>query len=237
MLLLGAIFLALVSGQFSGNGFKSSLISEQRFWKPSNFHFSPAIGRQLPFPDKNNFENKNSNFGQFIFPHNIYDVINSHAKNLAFRKDISDFWEEKKPMPKEHRVEPKNDKVLQNMTKKYEIFKNSTELKNITEIGDATDGLMVYENELISALPLMDEVRLRRSNTGGKDYDSCKITEVDPDGDCISGKAGVDYPVYNTVPDTGFTCPKPGYYSDQSTQCQVSVQGNVGPVNLSKFII
>lgn len=37
--------------------------------------------------------------------------------------------------------------------------------------------------------------------------------------------AGVDYPIYNTIPKgLAFTCADkgPGYYSDPETQCQVS---------------
>jgi hypothetical protein len=40
----------------------------------------------------------------------------------------------------------------------------------------------------------------------------------------IPGVAGVDYPTFNSVPDTGFDCEKqnfPGIYSDTGAQCQV----------------
>ncbi len=40
----------------------------------------------------------------------------------------------------------------------------------------------------------------------------------------IPGVAGVDYPTFSTVPDTGFDCEKqnfPGIYSDTGAQCQV----------------
>ena len=40
----------------------------------------------------------------------------------------------------------------------------------------------------------------------------------------VFGKPGVDFPIYNTVPDTGFNCKDqefPGYYADQGAQCQV----------------
>jgi len=39
----------------------------------------------------------------------------------------------------------------------------------------------------------------------------------------IPGEAGVDYPVYNTVPDTGFDCADqtfPGFYTDPAAECQ-----------------
>ena len=42
----------------------------------------------------------------------------------------------------------------------------------------------------------------------------------------IPGVAGVDYPTFNAVPDTGFDCEKqafPGIYSDTGAQCQVSL--------------
>jgi hypothetical protein len=40
----------------------------------------------------------------------------------------------------------------------------------------------------------------------------------------IPGVAGVDYPTFSNVPDTGFDCEKqnfPGIYSDTGAQCQV----------------
>jgi len=39
----------------------------------------------------------------------------------------------------------------------------------------------------------------------------------------IPGEAGVDYPVYNEVPDTGFDCAAqsyPGFYTDPEADCQ-----------------
>ena len=42
----------------------------------------------------------------------------------------------------------------------------------------------------------------------------------------IPGEAGVDFPVYNTVPDTGFDCAaqdNPGIYTDTEADCQVPV--------------
>ena len=41
----------------------------------------------------------------------------------------------------------------------------------------------------------------------------------------IPGVAGVDYPVYNSVPDTGFQCNAqdyPGIFTDTGSDCQVS---------------
>ncbi|XP_075216020.1 uncharacterized protein LOC142321645 [Lycorma delicatula] len=37
------------------------------------------------------------------------------------------------------------------------------------------------------------------------------------------GKAGVDYPIYHTIPKTSFSCNNlsPGYYADKETRCQV----------------
>ena len=40
----------------------------------------------------------------------------------------------------------------------------------------------------------------------------------------IPGVAGTDYPVYNSVPDTGFDCSQqefPGIYTDTQADCQV----------------
>ena len=40
----------------------------------------------------------------------------------------------------------------------------------------------------------------------------------------IPGVAGTDYPVYNSVPDTGFDCSQqqfPGIYTDMRADCQV----------------
>ena len=40
----------------------------------------------------------------------------------------------------------------------------------------------------------------------------------------IPGEAGVDFPVYNSVPDTGFDCAaqdNPGIYTDTAAGCQV----------------
>ena len=40
----------------------------------------------------------------------------------------------------------------------------------------------------------------------------------------IPGEAGVDFPVYNSVPDTGFDCAaqdNPGIYTDTEADCQV----------------
>nr|CAD7454491.1 unnamed protein product [Timema tahoe] len=44
-------------------------------------------------------------------------------------------------------------------------------------------------------------------------------------GDEIPGMAGVDYPVFDKAPDTGFTCDAqavPGYYADPQAGCQVA---------------
>ena len=43
----------------------------------------------------------------------------------------------------------------------------------------------------------------------------------------IPGEAGVDYPVFNSVPDTGFDCASqdtPGIYTDTQAQCQVDIK-------------
>ena len=43
----------------------------------------------------------------------------------------------------------------------------------------------------------------------------------------IPGVAGTDYPVYNSVPDTGFDCSQqefPGIYTDTLADCQVGVR-------------
>ena len=40
----------------------------------------------------------------------------------------------------------------------------------------------------------------------------------------IPGVAGTDYPVYSSVPDTGFDCSQqefPGIYTDTQADCQV----------------
>ncbi|XP_043225924.1 uncharacterized protein LOC122383487 [Amphibalanus amphitrite] len=51
----------------------------------------------------------------------------------------------------------------------------------------------------------------------------CPRTPHDPDGDCIKGEAGTDYPTLDTIPRTGFSCRgRPaGYYADEETRCQV----------------
>ena len=41
----------------------------------------------------------------------------------------------------------------------------------------------------------------------------------------IPGVAGIDYPEFNTVPDTGFDCAAqetPGIYTDTEARCQVT---------------
>ena len=46
----------------------------------------------------------------------------------------------------------------------------------------------------------------------------------------IPGEAGTDYPVYNTVPDTGFDCAaqdNPGIYTDTEAGCQVWDMNNL----------
>ena len=61
------------------------------------------------------------------------------------------------------------------------------------------------------------------------DYDLTKQSRILlSDGDLvmgpIPGEAGTDYPVYNTVPDTGFDCAaqdNPGIYTDTEAGCQV----------------
>ena len=51
------------------------------------------------------------------------------------------------------------------------------------------------------------------------------IFALGPDGDMsIPGEAGVDFPVYSAVPDTGFDCGAqefPGIYGDVDGNCQV----------------
>ena len=54
------------------------------------------------------------------------------------------------------------------------------------------------------------------------------ILFVGPDGELIMnpipGEAGTDYPVYNSVPDTGFSCNQqdyPGIFTDVASDCQV----------------
>ena len=51
----------------------------------------------------------------------------------------------------------------------------------------------------------------------------CRRTSEDPDGDCIRGVADFDYPTFQTIPETGFTCHgrPPGFYADMETGCQV----------------
>jgi hypothetical protein len=42
----------------------------------------------------------------------------------------------------------------------------------------------------------------------------------------IPGRAGVDYPNFDTVPETSFKCDQqefPGYYADPEAQCQVTM--------------
>ena len=51
------------------------------------------------------------------------------------------------------------------------------------------------------------------------------VFALGPDGDMsIPGEAGVDFPVYSAVPDTGFDCGAqefPGIYGDVDGNCQV----------------
>ncbi|KAK4300308.1 hypothetical protein Pmani_027493 [Petrolisthes manimaculis] len=52
----------------------------------------------------------------------------------------------------------------------------------------------------------------------------CTPTETDPDGDCIIGVSGQDYPSLAAVPShLSFTCPPslPGIFADVETACQV----------------
>ena len=42
----------------------------------------------------------------------------------------------------------------------------------------------------------------------------------------VPGVAGTDYPVYSSVPDTGFDCSQqlyPGIYTDTEAACQVGI--------------
>lgn len=41
----------------------------------------------------------------------------------------------------------------------------------------------------------------------------------------VIGKAGVDFPAYPTIPNTGFNCKNvpTGYYADLETDCQVNM--------------
>ena len=62
------------------------------------------------------------------------------------------------------------------------------------------------------------------SNDGG--HHSSGGDDVWPDGykGVIPGEEGVDYPVYNTIPETSFACSDQqysGYYADVDTRCQV----------------
>ncbi|XP_043234766.1 uncharacterized protein LOC122388053 [Amphibalanus amphitrite] len=62
-----------------------------------------------------------------------------------------------------------------------------------------------------------------RYNRRYQEETECPRTPHDPDGDCIKGEAGADYPTLDTIPRTGFTCRgRPaGYYADEETRCQV----------------
>merc|ERR1712106_198942 len=78
------------------------------------------------------------------------------------------------------------------------------------QVRQAIDG---FPNGLPDATPL--GVRLILENMFG------------PDGEInmppIPGEAGVDYPVYNSVPETGFDCSAqtfPGIYTDIQAECQ-----------------
>lgn len=60
------------------------------------------------------------------------------------------------------------------------------------------------------------------------------------DEEAIPGEAGVDFPNYDEVPDTSFTCnaqEHPGLYADTEAQCQVSarLEGWWGEITLTKM--
>lgn len=67
-------------------------------------------------------------------------------------------------------------------------------------------------------------------NSESETYEGCPTSFKDPDGDCIPGTAILDYPVYSTIPRTGFSCnnfPSPGYYADTETGCQVIISSKI----------
>ncbi|XP_068220102.1 uncharacterized protein [Palaemon carinicauda] len=51
----------------------------------------------------------------------------------------------------------------------------------------------------------------------------CPQSQYDPDGDCIRGEGFKDYPKFEFVQETGFTCADkvPGLYADEEARCQV----------------
>ncbi|XP_066980493.1 uncharacterized protein [Macrobrachium rosenbergii] len=60
----------------------------------------------------------------------------------------------------------------------------------------------------------------------GNDHSSqspCPQSEYDPDGDCIRGEGFKDYPKFEYIQETGFTCADkvPGLYADEEAGCQV----------------
>ena len=64
--------------------------------------------------------------------------------------------------------------------------------------------------------PRLHDLRYREES-------ECPRTVQDPDGDCIRGEAGGDYPTLESVPRTEFSCQgRPaGFYADVETRCQV----------------
>lgn len=54
----------------------------------------------------------------------------------------------------------------------------------------------------------------------------CPVSYIDPDGDCVTGIAGKDYPLYFAIPKTTFRCSDHqinvvGYFADPEAHCQV----------------
>lgn len=70
-----------------------------------------------------------------------------------------------------------------------------------------------YSNNIINDEPNQDSVKNNENESS--DY---------PDSNTIPGEPGVDYPTYDKIPRTTFTCSgkvDSGYYADLETDCQV----------------
>lgn len=88
----------------------------------------------------------------------------------------------------------------------------------------STDDDSLYENDLKSRRSESFQSRGSRtyddSNDGGKEDGSYNGKWVDT----IPGEAGKDFPSYERIPKTSFTCQGrrvSGYYADTETDCQV----------------
>lgn len=70
-----------------------------------------------------------------------------------------------------------------------------------------------------------EDLALLEEEDEGMQLDTVVMVQGESVEGAIPGQGGKDYPVYKTVPSTGFKCSDrllPGYYADPETRCQVS---------------